>query len=175
MSVLLLAAPPVCRASLDFPSAPSMHPLTSPPPPSHREVAAAAASRAILGLKAASPPPLLLPGSLHHLCCALLRASPLLSGSRASKGAAAAAVATAEAEAATCRPLTRRPPVTARSGSRGRSRGSRAANNTMVRPVGGGLVPYLLRSLRSRSSVSLLCSSRERERESALNEVAFSP
>ena len=136
MSVLLLAAPPVCRAALDFLSAPSMHPSRSPPPPSHREVAAAAAaSRAILGPKAASPPPLLLPGSLRRLCCALLRASPLLSGSRASKGAAAAAVAAAKAEAATCRPLTRRPPVTARSGSRGRPRGSRAANNAAVHPL----------------------------------------
>jgi len=137
MSVLLLAAPPVCRASMDFLSAPSMHPSTSPPLPSHREVAAAAAaaSRAILGPKAASPPPLLLPGSLRRLCCALLRASPLLLGSWASKGAAATAVAAAEAEAATCRPLTRRPPVTARLDSRGRSRGSRAANNAAVHPL----------------------------------------
>jgi hypothetical protein len=48
-------------------------------------LAAAAASRAILGPKAASPPPRLLPGSLGRLCCALFCASPLLSGSWASK------------------------------------------------------------------------------------------
>jgi hypothetical protein len=91
------------------------------------------------------------------------RALGVARGLNDTRRAGAAAAAEAKAAASRCRPLTRRgPPVMTQSNSRGRSRVSRAANNAAVHPVGGGVMPYFLRSLRTRSSVSLVCSSRER-------------